>query len=162
MSTQFVRYTPDIEAADPYFDENLQIVIGKIEKYIAGSVTTEGIGRAVRDAHAKGYGVVKAEVEILGQVPAEYAQGIYAVPGKHGALIRFSNGQPHPGPDMLLGPVAGMALLSFTPWRVTAEHSPLGNIMRARKRVYRHASVLRHTLNHQQRKEPSSADEILP
>ena len=113
MSTQFVRYTPDIEAADPYFDENLQIVIGKIEEYIAGSVTTEGTGRAVRDAHAKGYGVVKAEVEILGQLPAEYAQGIYAVPGKHGALIRFSNGQPHPGPDMLLGPVVGMALKIF-------------------------------------------------
>ena len=373
MSTQFVRYTPDIEATDPYFDENLQIVIDKLEEYIAGSVTTEGTGRAVRDAHAKGYGVVKAEVEILGQLPAEYAQGIYAVPGKHGALIRFSNGQPHAGPDMLLGPVAGMALkifdingttlledepdtgtfdyatinapvffcntvehylfikdlfieageyfsqgrqgqhrffrdwvtgkgtldedqwaweelfafvslaqirpvnlllsnywtmgavrhgdyvakirmapvsefasrvarrtldlasapevfrpalvaelrerpfefdiqvqlcadidrmpvedvtvewpeqlspfvtvakvripqqdisgddnlekmdaLSFTPWRVTAEHSPLGNIMRARKEVYRHASVLRHTLNHQQRKEPSSADEVLP
>ena len=33
MSTQFVRYTPDIEAADPYFDENLQIVIGKLEEY---------------------------------------------------------------------------------------------------------------------------------
>ena len=373
MSTQFVRYTPDIEAADPYFDENLQIVIDKIEEYIAGSVTTEGTGRAVRDAHAKGYGLVKAEVEILGQLPAEYAQGIYAVPGKHGALIRFSNGQPHPGPDMLLGPVTGMALkifdvngptlledepdtgtfdyatinapvffcntvehylfindlfieagqyfsqgrlgqhrffrdwvtgkgtldedqwaweellaflslaqvrpvnlllsnywtmgavrhgdyvakiriapvpaftssvarqsldlasapevfrpalvaelrerpfefdiqvqlcadidrmpvedvtvewpeqlspfvtvakvripqqdisaednlekmdaMSFTPWRVTAEHSPLGNIMRARKEVYRHASVLRHALNHQQRKEPSSADEVLP
>ena len=373
MSTQFVRYTPDIEATDPYFDENLQIVIDKLEEYIAGSVTTEGTGRAVRDAHAKGYGVVKAEVEILGQLPAEYAQGIYAVPGKHGALIRFSNGQPHAGPDILLGPVAGMALkifdingttlledepdtgtfdyatinapvffcntvehylfikdlfieageyfsqgrqgqhrffrdwvtgkgtldedqwaweelfafvslaqirpvnlllsnywtmgavrhgdyvakiriapvpgfasrvarhtldlasapevfrpalvaelrerpfefdiqvqlcadidrmpvedvtvewpeqlspfvtvakvripqqdisgddnlekmdaLSFTPWRVTAEHSPLGNIMRARKEVYRHASVLRHTLNHQQRKEPSSADEVLP
>ena len=32
----------------------------------------------------------------------------------------------------------------------------------ARKEVYRHASVLRHTLNHQQRKEPSSADEVLP
>ena len=373
MSTQFVRYTPDIEAADPYFDQNLQIVIDKIEEYIAGSVTTEGTGRAVRDAHAKGYGVVKAEVEILGQVPAEYAQGIYAVPGKHGAVIRFSNGQPHPGPDMLLGPVTGLALkifditgptlledepdtgtfdyatinapvffcntvehylfindlfleagqyfaqgrpgqhrffrdwvtgkgtldqdqwaweelfafvslaqirpvnlllsnywtmgavrhgdyvakiriapvpgfasrvarrtldlasapevfrpalvaelrersfefdlqvqlcadidrmpvedvtvewpeqlspfvtvakvripeqdisgddnlekmdaLSFTPWRVTAEHSPLGNIMRARKEAYRHASVLRHTLNHQQRKEPGSADEVLP
>ena len=84
MSTQFVRYTPDIEATDPYFDENSQIVIDKIEEYIAGSVTTEGTGRAVRDAHAKGYGVVKAEVEILGQLPAEYAQGIYAVPGKHG------------------------------------------------------------------------------
>ena len=55
-----------------------------------------------------------------------------------------------------------MDALSFTPWRVTEEHSPLGNIMRARKEVYRHASVLRHTLNHQQRKEPSSADEVLP
>ena len=86
MSTQFVRYTPDIEATDPYFDENSQIVIDKLEEYIAGSVTTEGTGRAVRDAHAKGYGVVKAEVEILGQLPAEYAQGTYAVPGKHGAL----------------------------------------------------------------------------
>ena len=78
MSTQFVRYTPDIEATDPYFDQNLQIVMDKIEKYIGGSVATEGTGRAVRDAHAKGYGVVKAEVEILGQLPAEYAQGIYA------------------------------------------------------------------------------------
>ena len=46
MSAQFVRYTPDIEATDPYFDENLQIVIGKIEGYIAGSVATEGTGSA--------------------------------------------------------------------------------------------------------------------
>jgi hypothetical protein len=113
MSTQFVRYAPDIETAESYFDQNVQVVIGKLEEYIAGSVTTEGTGRAVRDAHAKGYGVVKAEVEILGQLPAEYAQGIYAVRGKHGALIRFSNGQPHPGPDMLLGPVTGMALKIF-------------------------------------------------
>ena len=113
MSTQFIRYTPDIEATEPNFDENLQIVIDKLEEYIAGSVTTEGTGRAVRDAHAKGYGVVKAEVEILGKLPVEYAQGIYAVPGKHGALIRFSNGQPHVGPDMLLGPVTGMALKIF-------------------------------------------------
>ena len=28
MSTQFVRYTPDIEATEPNFDQNLQIVIG--------------------------------------------------------------------------------------------------------------------------------------
>ena len=33
-----------------------------------------------------------------------------------------------------------MDALSFTPWRVTAEHRPLGNIMRVRKEVYRHAS----------------------
>jgi hypothetical protein len=55
-----------------------------------------------------------------------------------------------------------MDALSFTPWRVTAEHRPLGNIMRARKEVYRHSSILRHELNRQQRTEPSSADQVLP
>src|SRR6266403_845645 len=65
MSMPIIKYTPDIEAADPRFDETLQTVIAKTERYIAGSVTTEGTGRAVRDAHAKGYGLVRAEVDIL-------------------------------------------------------------------------------------------------
>ncbi|MEV6702505.1 hypothetical protein AB0M68_36125 [Streptomyces sp. NPDC051453] len=52
--------------------------------------------------------------------------------------------------------------LSFNPWRVTAEHRPLGNIMRVRKEVYRNSSILRHKLNDQERKEPRSADDVLP
>jgi hypothetical protein len=54
-----------------------------------------------------------------------------------------------------------MDALSFTPWRVTVEHAPLGNIMRARKEVYRHSSMLRHKLNRQDRTEPRSADHVL-
>jgi hypothetical protein len=46
MSTPFIKYTPDIETADPGFDENLQAVIAKTERYIAQSVTAEGTGRA--------------------------------------------------------------------------------------------------------------------
>ena len=91
MSTQFVRYTPDIEATEPHFDENLQIVIDKLEEYIAGSVTTEGAGRAVRDAHAKGYGVVKAEVEILDQLRglrAGYLRGTRKARRSHSLLQR--------------------------------------------------------------------------
>src|SRR5215813_4408087 len=38
MSPSFVRYTPDIEAVDPGFGENLRIVIARTEKYIAQSV----------------------------------------------------------------------------------------------------------------------------
>ena len=113
MSTPFVKYTPDVETADPGFDENLQTVIAKTERYIAASVTAEGTGRAVRDAHAKGYGLVRGEVEILDQIPAEYAQGIYATPGKHDALIRFSNGSPHAGADARLGGATGLALKIF-------------------------------------------------
>ena len=54
-----------------------------------------------------------------------------------------------------------MDALSFTPWRVTAEHAPLGNIMRARKEVYRQSSIERHKLNQQPRTEPRSVDEVL-
>ncbi|MFJ2771009.1 hypothetical protein [Streptomyces sp. NPDC087300] len=53
-----------------------------------------------------------------------------------------------------------MDATSMTPWRVTEEHRPLGNIMRARKEVYRQSSILRHQLNHQVRKEPSSLAEV--
>jgi hypothetical protein len=113
MSMSFIKYTPDIETADPGFDQNLQTVIAKTERYIAASVTAEGTGRAVRDAHAKGYGLVRGEVEILDQLPAEYAQGIYATPGKHDALIRFSNGSPHAGADARLGGATGLALKIF-------------------------------------------------
>jgi hypothetical protein len=113
MPPSFVKYTPDIEAADPGFEENLRTVIRRTEQYITRSVTTEGTGRAVRDAHAKGYGLVMAEVEILGQLPVEYAQGIYATPGKHDALVRFSNGSPHAGADARLGGATGLALKIF-------------------------------------------------
>jgi hypothetical protein len=113
MSTPFIKYRPDIEAADPRFDETLQTVIAKTERYIAGSVTTEGAGRAVRDAHAKGYGLVRGEVEILDRLPAEYAQGIYAKPRRHDALIRFSNGSPHAGADARLRGATGLALKMF-------------------------------------------------
>ena len=54
-----------------------------------------------------------------------------------------------------------MDALSFTPWRVTAEHAPLGDIVRARKEVYRQSSIERHKLNQQPRTEPRSADEVL-
>jgi hypothetical protein len=113
MSRSFVKYAPEIEAADPGFTETLQTVITKTERYIAGSVTSEGTGRAVRDAHAKGYGLVRAEVDIFDRLPAEYAQGIYAKPGRHDALIRFSNGSPHAGADARLGGATGLALKMF-------------------------------------------------
>jgi hypothetical protein len=113
MAPRFVHYTPDVDVAEPHFDEKLKTVIEKTESYIAESVTAEGTGRAVRDAHAKGYGLVRGEVEILDGLAAEYAQGIYATPGRHDALIRFSNGSPHAGADARLGTAIGLALKMF-------------------------------------------------
>nr|WSX21476.1 catalase family protein [Streptomyces tubercidicus] len=113
MAAQFVRYTPDVDIVEPHFAQNLQTVIEKTESYIADSVEAGGTGRALRDAHAKGYGLVRGEVEILDGLPPEYAQGIYATPGTHDALIRFSNGSPHAGADARLGAATGLALKIF-------------------------------------------------
>src|SRR6187401_2060362 len=113
MSSEFVRYTPEIETIDPHLDELLEQIIGFWEKKGRESPRTEGTGRAVRGAHAKSFGVVKAEVEILADVPATYTQGIYGVPGRHGALIRFSSTSGHLGTDAQLGPGLGFAVKIF-------------------------------------------------
>jgi hypothetical protein len=111
--TGFVRYSPEIETFDPRLSEYMTRIIAFWERKVRESPTTEGTGRAVRGAHAKTIGVLRAEVEILGDVPAPYAQGIYATPGRHDALIRFSSASNHLGPDAQLGPVLGCAIKIF-------------------------------------------------
>jgi hypothetical protein len=113
MASDFVRYSPEIETIDPNIDEILPRIIEFWERKGRESPQTEGTGRAVRGAHAKALGVVKAEVEFLHDVPAPYAQGIYSRPGRHGALIRFSSASNHLGPDAHLGPVLGFAIKLF-------------------------------------------------
>jgi hypothetical protein len=113
MSPEYVRYSPEIETIDPNIDELTAQIIEFWEKTVRESPAREGTGRAVRGAHAKGLGVVKAEVEIHADVAAPYAQGVYARPGRHGALIRFSMANNHLGPDALLGSVLGFAIKIF-------------------------------------------------
>ena len=91
--TEFVRYSPGIEAPDPNFEAALQVVLEDLRKQVTASPKLDGAGVALRNAHAKGYGLARAEVEILDGLPPEYAQGIYATPGRHEAMVRFSNGQ---------------------------------------------------------------------
>src|SRR5690349_5607893 len=113
MAPDFVRYSPEIETLDPELDELLPRIIEWWEKLVRASPTTEGTGRAVRGAHAKTLGMARAQVEILADVPAAYAQGMYARPRSHDALIRFSSANNHLGPDAQLGPVLGFAIKIF-------------------------------------------------
>src|SRR5262245_52006555 len=113
MSQDFVRYSPDVEKPEPDYEQTLQSVVGGMKKHMGGSRETEGIGKIVRDAHAKGYGLAYGEVEILRGLPEPYAQGIYAKPGIHEAMVRFSNGTNHVGGDRFLGPITGIGLKIF-------------------------------------------------
>jgi hypothetical protein len=113
MTQNFVRYGLDVERTEPDFDKNLQAVLEDMKQHMRGSLKTEGIGLVVRNAHAKGYGLARGEVEILSGIPEEYAQGIYAKPGRHEAMVRFSNGTNHVGDDRFLGPITGIGLKIF-------------------------------------------------
>jgi hypothetical protein len=63
MTQNFVRYSPDVERPDPNFEQNLQTVLDGMKRHMKASVESEGIGRMVRDAHAKGFGLAQGEVE---------------------------------------------------------------------------------------------------
>lgn len=113
MSLEFIRYTPEIETIDPSVEELLAQIVEFWEKKGRESPRTEGTGQAVRGAHAKSFGLVKGKIQILHNVPPAYAQGIYAKPGCHGALIRFSSTSGHLGIDAQLGPGLGCAIKLF-------------------------------------------------
>ena len=68
MSSDFVRYSPEVETIDPKLDEYMTRIIDFWEKTVRESPEREGSGRAVRGAHAKTLGVARAEVEILTDV----------------------------------------------------------------------------------------------
>ena len=65
MAPNFVRYSPDVERIEPDFERTLERVLGDMKQHMRGSLKTEGIGLVVRNAHAKGYGLARGEVEIL-------------------------------------------------------------------------------------------------
>ena len=113
MSPDFVRYAPELETITPDIEDLLPQVIAFWDKKGRESPEAEGSGRAVRGAHAKSYGLVKAELRVLHNVPAAYAQGIYAKPRRHGVLMRFSSSSGHLGTDAELGPGLGCAMKIF-------------------------------------------------
>ncbi|HYP58581.1 MAG TPA: catalase family protein, partial [Beijerinckia sp.] len=49
-------------------------------------------GHAYRDAHRKAHGCVQASFTVLGGLPPELAQGVFAEPKDYSAIIRYSNG----------------------------------------------------------------------
>jgi hypothetical protein len=112
-NNSFVRYSPEVARTDSKFDSALETALDDVRRYISHPLPTAGGVRAVRDAHAKGYGLARAELEILDGLPAEYAQGIYAHPGRHEAMVRFSNGSNQTLADAELGNVCGVGVKFF-------------------------------------------------
>ncbi len=108
-----IRYKDIPQVPESIYASEIEKIVNSVGQTVKASYEKEKQGRAVRFAHAKSYGIVRASVEIESGLAPEYAQGIYAIPATYDAVIRFSNGLGHLGPDAMLGPLFGTGLKFF-------------------------------------------------
>lgn len=66
-------------------------------------------GHAIRSVHAKSHGLLTGRVTVLDGLPPGYAQGVFATPGSHAAVLRFSTNPGDILPDSVSTP-RGLAL----------------------------------------------------
>ncbi len=102
-----LRYAPEVEQVPA--DEAETIV--KIGQMMVGMAETvqQRHGKAMRATHSKATGLLKGELVVAGDLPAELAQGMFARPGRYDVLVRYSQGPSNPVPDRASGQ-RGMAL----------------------------------------------------
>jgi len=102
-----LRYSPEIETVASDEDETAQAIVATMRK-IQERTFADG-GRALRAVHAKSHGILKAELQVLPGLPAVLAQGLFAKPGRHPAVMRFSTIPGDILPDKVSTP-RGLAL----------------------------------------------------
>ncbi|MGY2048069.1 catalase family protein [Methylobacterium sp. JK268] len=81
-------YAPSVEEARPdegEIHEGMRATFAKIQE-----TTFQDYGRAVRGVHAKSHGLLVGRVEVLPGLAPELAQGAFARPGTHEAVLRLS------------------------------------------------------------------------
>jgi hypothetical protein len=86
--------------------EAIQTIVAAIEADVREAALT---APARRDAHPKAHGCVRAEFQVLDDLPPDLSVGVFATPRRYQAWIRFSNGSGKPQPDSV-GDGRGMAI----------------------------------------------------
>ena len=85
---QPVRYSPDLETPSP---EEAEVQAGMIAQFARIQGTTlKDYGHAVRGVHAKSHGLLTGRLTVLEGLPPTLAQGLFATPGAHDVILRFS------------------------------------------------------------------------
>ncbi|TZG27632.1 catalase family protein [Sphingomonas montanisoli] len=94
-----VRYTPDVETIEP---DEAEVQAELIETFRSIQETTHAdSGHGFRGVHAKSHALLQGSFTVLDDLPAELAQGLFATPGRHDALIRISTGAGDVLPDSI-------------------------------------------------------------
>jgi hypothetical protein len=107
MTQTPVRYSPDVEDVKPDEAETITKLNQTFDKIL--EKTAEDYGHAVRSVHAKAHGFLEGTLTVHDGLPPELAQGLFATPGEHKAVMRFSTNAGDILPDTISLP-RGLAL----------------------------------------------------
>jgi hypothetical protein len=89
--------------------ENEEQLTREIADHIAAKIR-QGPRPALRDAHPKPHGIVKAVFKVEDDLEPQLAQGVFVPGQKYDAWIRFSNGNEDPTKPDAGGDARGMAI----------------------------------------------------
>jgi len=110
MSSEYVLFSQEAEDLPKNFEQHVATINADVKAFVERSPSVSNTNYHTRDAHAKGYAALKAEFTTFDNLPEELAQGIYAHPGKHEAVVRFSNGAARVSMDRFSGNAQGLAI----------------------------------------------------
>ncbi|TLU73470.1 catalase family protein [Lichenicoccus roseus] len=96
---QALRYYPAVEEIRPDEAETIAGLNQTFDTIL--ETTAQDYGHAVRSVHAKAHGILEGRLEILGDLPQELAQGLFAMPGEHKVLLRLSTNAGDILPDAI-------------------------------------------------------------
>lgn len=107
----YLLYTPEVETIEP--DE--QETHGKIIQLMTEgqNQTMQKYGRPVRISHAKAHAILKGQLVVLGGLPAELAQGLFARPGTYEVLVRMASAPGELLDDSKVNSSRGIAIKVF-------------------------------------------------
>lgn len=84
----FLPYSDDLEVITPDEDALVDAIVKSMAA--ANAEVFDKHRHGLRDAHAKSHGILRAELEILPNLPAPYRQGLFAGPASYAAIVRLS------------------------------------------------------------------------
>ena len=86
---QPIQYSPDVETIG---EDEARLTAEIVEQMAAGNrCAFERHRHAIRDAHAKSHAILKGEMIVHEDLPADLRQGIFAAPGRYGVVARLSS-----------------------------------------------------------------------
>jgi hypothetical protein len=103
----FVRYSTELERRDPDEDALIETIVRSLRRNNERAAAKHK--HAIRDAHAKGLGVLRGDLSVYPNLPRHLRQGLFAAAATYPVVIRLSSTAGAIRSDQISG-VRGMAI----------------------------------------------------